>query len=129
MAKRYRGRNRSSMPASPFGSPRNGNQTLSDRALNTGLLYNYLDYVSPADVDGIKRANIKVNDNSIDATPIPVNKSLTAQMYGRPTIIAKEKEPMALISKFSPKDPLFPLLEEHGTSLLRSALRKIVDEV
>jgi hypothetical protein len=104
--------------------------TLSDRAVTTGLLYNYLEYVSPADVDGIKRAYVNVKDNSIDAELIPANKGMVAQMYGmKPTIIADMKAPTALISRYSPKDSQFPELERFGTTMLRKALRKIVDEV
>ncbi len=109
------------------GSPTNG--TLTDRAVTTGLLYNYLEYVSPADVDGIKRASVKINGDSIDAKPIPANQAATAQMYGRPTLVPKQNKPTALIAKYSPQDKLFPQLEKYGNSLLRSALRKIVDEV
>lgn len=105
---------------------------MSDRALTTGLLYNYLDYVSPADVDGLKRAQVNVTDSGIDAKPLSPSKALVVQMkspYGqRPTLVAAENKPTALITKYSPKDEMFPQLEEYKTSLLRSALRKIVDE-
>jgi hypothetical protein len=104
--------------------------TLSDRAVTTGLLYNYLEYVSPTDVDGIKRAYVNVKDNSIDATPIPADKGMVAQMYGKkPTIVADMKAPTALISRYSPKDPQFVELEQFGRTMVRKALRKIVDEV
>ena len=111
--------------------PANG--TLTDRAVRTGLVYNYLEYVSPKDVDGLRRAYVNVDNDKIDARPIPANKASVAQMYGankmKPTIIAGKTEPTALISKYSPKDKMFPQLEEYGNELLRSALRKIVDEV
>jgi hypothetical protein len=110
--------------------PTSEGNTLTDRAVTTGLLYNYLDYVSPQDVDGIKRAYITVEDEKIDAKPIPKEQATVAQMYGyKPTVIMSEKEPTALIPKISPEDQLFPTYERFGNELLRSALRKIVDEV
>lgn len=69
MRKPNRSRGRKGFSTSSRESLKQG--TLSDRAVQTGLLYNYLEYVSPADVDGIKRAYVTVKDNSIDATPIP----------------------------------------------------------
>lgn len=55
---------------------------------------------------------------------------MVAQMYGKkPTIIADMKEPTALISRYSPKDAQFVELERFGTTMIRKALRKIVDEV
>lgn len=128
MRKRSRGRGGKGFSTSSRETLKSG--TLSDRAVTTGLLYNYLEYVSPADVDGIKRAYVNVKDNSIDATPIPADKGMVAQMYGKkPTIIADMKEPTALISRYSPKDPQFVNLERFGTTIIRKALRKIVDEV
>jgi hypothetical protein len=81
-------------------------------------------------VDGIKRAYVNVEDDDIEAKPVAANKASIAQMYGmKPTLIAKDKAPTALINKHSPKDKMFPQLEEFGNELLRSALRRIVDEV
>jgi hypothetical protein len=108
-------------------------QTLTDRAVKTGLVYNYLEYVSPADVDGIKRAYVNVKDGHIDARPISADKAMVAVQtspYGqKPTIVPEYNKPTALITQYSPQDKLFPQLEKYGNSLLRSALRKIVDEV
>jgi hypothetical protein len=133
MRRRNRGGKKSFMAA---GDSVTGSGTLSDRALTTGLVYKYLDYVTPKDVDGLKRAYVNVTDNEIEVDPIPADRSAIAQMYGaanvgsrRPTMVATKDSPMALIDKFSPQDKLFPQLEAFGTGLLRAALRKIVDEV
>jgi hypothetical protein len=89
--------------------------------------------VSPADVDGIKRAYVSVKDGHIDARPISADKAMVAVQtspYGqKPTIVPEYSKPTALITQYSPQDKLFPQLEKYGNSLLRSALRKIVDEV
>lgn len=108
--------------------------TLIDRATTTKLLYNYLEYVSPADVDGIKKAYVEVGDKKIKVKPIAANDSAIADMYGanggkKPTIIADNMDPMALIAKASPDDELYPVYRGFGNELLRSALRRIVDEV
>lgn len=103
--------------------------TLTDRARQTGALYNYLDSATEKGPDGVKRAYVTVNDDDIQADPIPAAKASIAQMYGKsPTIVADMVSPMALISKFSPEDAMFPQLEEAQRGLIRSALRKIVDE-
>ncbi len=84
-------------------------------------------------MDGIKRAYVNVKDSSIDAKPIPANRAMAAVQnspYGqKPTLVPEYNKPTALITQFSPRDKLFPQLEKQGNSLLRSALRKIVDEV
>jgi hypothetical protein len=49
-------------------------------------------------------------------------------MYGKkPTLVAEEIEPMALIDKSSSKD--IATYRGYGRDLVRSALRRIVDEV
>jgi hypothetical protein len=102
--------------------------TLSDRAVTTGLLYNYLSYVSPKDVDGLKRAYVDIDREDIEVR-VPRKESIQ-ELYGkRATLIPSETGPTALIPRYSPKDVQFNKLESFGSSLLRSALRKIVDEV
>ena len=101
--------------------------TLIDRAQTTKLLYNYLEYVSPADVDGIKKAYVTVGDKSVSARPVPKNRNIE-KMYGKkPTTVAEEQDPMALIAKSSPEDA--SEYRGFGDELVRSALRRIVDEV
>lgn len=49
-------------------------------------------------------------------------------MYGKkPTTVAEEQDPMALIAKSSPEDA--SEYRGFGDELVRSALRRIVDEV
>jgi hypothetical protein len=104
--------------------------TLTDRATTTKLLYNYLEYVSPADVDGIRKAYVTVGDKGVTAKPVPKNKAKIAEMYGKkPTLIADEQEPTALIPRISPQDTIYPEYHGFGDKLIRSALRQIVDEV
>ena len=102
--------------------------TLVDRAQTTKLLYNYLEYVSPADISGIKKAYVTVGDKSIRARPANNAKSVE-KMYGKkPTTVAEDMEPMALIDKASPED-VDEGYRGFGDDLIRSALRRIVDEV
>lgn len=139
MANRSRMRKRSSSTLKGFyqqsglANTSRESETLSDRAVKTKLLYNYLEYVSPADVDGLKRAYVNVHDDGIDAKPIPSDKAMVAVQnspYGqKPTLVPEYNKPTALITQYSPRDKMFPQLEKFGNSLLRSALRKIVDEV
>ena len=104
--------------------------TLLDRATTTKLLYNYLEYVSPDDEDGIKRAYVTVGDKKISAKPAGKNKAKIAELYGKkPTLVAADYNPMSLIPKASPEDELYPEYEGFKNDLLRSALRQIVDEV
>jgi hypothetical protein len=103
-------------------------RTLIERAATTKLLYNYLEYVSPSDVDGIKKAYVTVGDKGIKAKPVSKNSKHIADMYGKkPTLVAEEIEPMALIDKSSSKD--IATYRGYGRDLVRSALRRIVDEV
>jgi hypothetical protein len=106
--------------------PRSG--TLTDRAAATGILYNYLDNVSPEDVNGIKRGYVSVQGDNITARPVEKNFDPNTAYKMRPTMVASE-EPMALIPKISPKDEMYKSTQEFSRTLLRSALRKIVDEV
>lgn len=127
MSRRNR-RGRSFYRAPQGQTIRSGN-TLSDRAVITSLLYNHLQEVTPEAVDGLKRAQIKVKDSSIESRPLQPKEALVEQMYGmKPTIIAKPFEPTALITRYSPEDPKFDELEEFNNTLLRRALRRIVDE-
>jgi hypothetical protein len=73
---------------------------------------------------------VTVGDKGIKATPISPKRNKIAEMYGKkPTLVAEELDPMALIEKASPQDRLFPQYQGYGNKLVRSVLRRIVDEV
>lgn len=101
---------------------------MADRAEVTGLLYNYLSYESPEDVDGNKRANVEIDSNGIKTSPASI-KDMNSPYGKKPTLIANKVGPTSLVTRYSPKDPQFVKLENMSSTLLRSALRKIVDEV
>jgi hypothetical protein len=102
--------------------------TLVDRSQTTKLLYNYLTYVSPADINGIKKAYVTVGDKGIRTRPAN-NAKAVEKMYGKkPTTVAEDMEPMALIDKASEED-VDEGYRGFGDDLIRSALRRIVDEV
>jgi hypothetical protein len=102
--------------------------TLSDRAVTTGLVYGYLDNVSYKDVDGLRRAYVNVDKDSVKVSA-PSTENIEELYSKKATLVANSKAPTALITRYSPKDPQFNKLEQFGGSLVRAALRKIVDEV
>lgn len=99
--------------------------------MQVGLLYNYLDENTKADVNGIKEAYVKVDSRKkIQAKPLEPETANFDKMYGASTTLIPDRyNPTALISKASPEDSIYPLYQEFGNKLLRAALRKIVDEV
>lgn len=101
-----------------------------DRAAATGLLYNYIEYVSPEDAEGLKHAVVKVQRGKISARPAKSSQETVDSFYGgKPTLIMNKSEPTALAPKIPCDDPLYDEIMGYKRSIYRAALRKIIDEV
>lgn len=108
--------------------PLSGN--LSDRASTAELVYNTLDRVAPEDVDGIKRAYVDISTDAVTIeAPTSAEEMETASLYGiEPTSVASLTEPFPLIKR-NIGPPVFDIKNKEHRSMLRMALRRIVDEV
>ena len=100
---------------------------LTRRADLTKFIYNTLDELVPENDDGKKEAFVNIGDNSLDVT-IPSDGTL-ADLYGLNAVkVAPMDKPFQLIPKHE-YTSLFSDKEQFNRTLLRNALRRIVDEV
>jgi len=103
---------------------------LIQRAQTAEVIYGTLREIATPGPDGVQRAYVDVQDNSvtIDA-PANMQLSVANQMYGiKPTSVASQTEPFPLIPKYDEPD-FTPDVAKETRTQLRQILRRLVDEV
>ena len=103
--------------------------SLSQRADTTALLYNTLSRIAPEDDEGVKRAFVSIDPQGIEIDiPKSTDFEAAAALYGvEPVSVATLTAPFSMIPS---REPM--VAEARPTfdrSLLRQALRRLVDEV
>lgn len=104
---------------------------LMQRAQTAELIYGTLKEVSSPGPDGVQRAYVDVQPNSVEIEAPSDQRMMTAanSMYGvKPTSVASETEPFPLIPKYDEPD-FTPDVAKESRTQLRQILRRLVDEV
>ena len=103
---------------------------LIKKAETAELVYGILKEVGTLGPDGVQRAFVDIQSDSIEVdAPNNVRMSLANEMYGvKPTSVASETEPFPLIPKYDEPD-FTPNIAKETRTQLRQILRKLVDEV
>ena len=103
---------------------------LTKRANTAELIYGVLKDVGTAGPDGVIRAYVDVESNSIEIDSISnAEETATNSLYGlKPVSVASETEPFPLIPKYDEPD-YEPDIAKESRSQLRQILRRLVDEV
>ncbi len=103
---------------------------LTKRAVTAELVYGMIKQVGETGPDGVQRAYIDVQSNSIEAdTPTNEQENAVNSMYGlAPISAASETEPFSLIPKYDEPD-FEPDRNKESRSQLRQILSRLVDEV
>lgn len=105
------------------------NNRMMERAEVAEILYNTLNRVAPEDIDGVKRAYVDIEDNSIEiSTPDTDRSSEIASFYGmKPVAVADTVEPFPLIKTY--EGPVqFEGPKKFNRGMIREILGRIVDE-
>lgn len=103
--------------------------SLTGRAELTRLIYGLLNKVGTEGNDGIKQALLDITSNGLEvvAPPSGTDPNLL-EMYGlQRVIVAPESDPFQMIPRY--EKPEFDDVSTSSTTILRQALRRIVDEV
>lgn len=92
-------------------------------------MYDTLDELVPEDKDGIKKAFVNVSGSDVRVVVPKESSSTLSDLYGlNPTIVAKLDKPFQLIPK-QEENNIFTNSQDFNRTMLRNALRRIVDEV
>ena len=103
--------------------------SLTDKADTSELLYRTLLSVAPEDIDGIQKAYVDVEPNGITVSdPRGADRTALNAFYGLDaTSVADLQNPFPLVPQRS-GPPEFSQKQNFDRSLLRQALRRLVDE-
>lgn len=103
--------------------------TLTERARMAGIIYNTLLKIAPEDIDGIKRAYVDVTPTNVSIETSTKTQSALQTYYGvDPVSVADMSNPFPLVPQ-NEGPVTYPKKKIVDRSLLRQALRRIVDEV